>query len=214
MSSEIFSRIQDAIINFDEDLLISLTETIKTEEIDPLKAIENGFTIGIKRIGEMYENGEIFLPELVCAGEMVKNSVYKLEALIPEDKSIKKGKYLIGTVRGDIHDIGKDLVGTMLSSRGFEVIDIGVDCPVSKFIEKALEYKVDIIGASCLLTTTLSEIKKLLTELTVNDLRNKFKVMVGGAAVGREYAQNIGADAYGADLKEAVDAAILLLDKK
>jgi len=116
-------------------------------------------------------------------------------------------------VEGDIHDIGKDLVATMLSSQGIEVIDIGVDCPASKFVDHALEVDADIIGASCLLTMTAPELEKLMNEINSRGVRDRFKVMVGGAAVNNNLAEKIGADGYGADLKEAVDVALALLEK-
>ena len=144
---------------------------------------------------------------------MVKESVSRVEDLIPKEKQVSKGKILMGTVEGDIHDLGKSLVGTMLSAAGFDVVDIGIDCPVNRFIDRALEEKADIIGASCLLTMTVLEQKKLIDRLKERGIRDKFKVMVGGAAVDRSWASEIGADGYGADLTEAVQIASKLLGK-
>jgi len=214
MSQGLFDQIQSAITNFDEGLLARLTDRVIAEGINPVEAIENGFTAGIKRIGDLFESGEIFLPELMQAGRMVKESVTRLEAMVPRGSMKKKGKVLMGTVEGDIHDIGKDLVITMLTSRELEVVDIGVDCPASKFVDRALEEGVDLIGASALLTMTVPELKKIIQELERRGLRDRFGFMVGGAAVTADLAREIGADGYGADLKEAVDVAMALLEAK
>lgn len=214
MQKKLFEDIQAAILDFDEDELMKLTERVKTEKIDLVVAIEEGYTQGIKKIGELFETGEIFLPELVMAGQMVKDAVTSLEALISGSGRQKKGKVLMGTVEGDIHDIGKDLVIMMLSSRDLEVIDIGVDCHVDKLIDKALEIKADIIGVSCLLTMTTPEIKKLIDTLKDRGLREQFKVMAGGAAVSKQLADEFGADGYAADLKQSVDVAYSLLGVK
>ena len=214
MQNKLYADIQSAIVNFDEEELFKLTEQVKTGNVDLVVAIEQGYTEGIKKIGELFEVGEIFLPELVQAGQMVKEAVSSLEAQISDYERQKKGKVLIGTVEGDIHDIGKDLVIMMLSSRDLEVIDAGVDCSVSKLIERAIEVKADIIGVSCLLTMTIPEIKKLIDTLKTQGLRDQFKVMVGGAAVSSQLADEFGADGYAADLKQAVDVAYSLLGVK
>lgn len=213
MSESLFQDIQSAIVNFDEDLLNKLTDQVLEQGIDLVEVIEKAYTVGIKQIGDKFEQGDIFLPELMQAGTMVKDAITRLEENVPKGKMQKKGKFLIGTVEGDIHDIGKDLVATMLSSQGIEVIDIGVDCPASKFVDRALEVDADIIGASCLLTMTAQELEKLMNEINSRGVRDRFKVMVGGAAVNNNLAEKIGADGYGADLKEAVDVALALLEK-
>jgi trimethylamine corrinoid protein len=213
LSESLFQDIQSAIVNFDEDLLNKLTDQVLEQGIDLVEVIEKAYTVGIKQIGDKFEQGDIFLPELMQAGTMVKDAITRLEENVPKGKMQKKGKFLIGTVEGDIHDIGKDLVATMLSSQGIEVIDIGVDCPASKFVDRALEVDADIIGASCLLTMTAQELEKLMNEINSRGVRDRFKVMVGGAAVNNNLAEKIGADGYGADLKEAVDVALALLEK-
>jgi len=212
MSDGLFAEIQSAIVDFDEDALDKLTDKVLEQGIDLVEVIENAYTVGIKKVGDLYEKGDIFLPELMQAGTIVKDAISRLEENVPTGKSQKKSKYVIGTVEADIHDIGKDLVSTMLSSQGFEVIDIGVDCPASKFVDRALEEKADIVGASCLLTMTAPELEKIMAEFKNRGVREQFKIMVGGAAVERSLAERIGADGYGADLKEAVDVALALLD--
>ena len=193
--------------------LVKLTEEALEAGVDPLEAIERAHMVGIQKVGELFEAGEYFLPEMVGAAIIVKEAIIKLQRLIPQDKIISKGKIVMGTVQGDIHDIGKDLVSMWLSTRGIEIVDIGVDCHVDKFIDHALEENADIIGASCLLTTTAPELKKLVERVKERGLKERFKVLVGGAAVHREWVEEIGADGFGQDMKEALDVASFLLTK-
>ncbi|MDA8217046.1 MAG: cobalamin-dependent protein [Dehalococcoidales bacterium] len=210
-SDELIEQIRAAIVALDEQALIKLTDQVEAEGRDPITVVNEGYTVGIKLVGEMYEKGEFFLPELVKSGRMVKEAVARLERGIPKNERQKRGVFLIGTVEGDIHDIGKDLVATMLASRGVEVVDIGVNNPTSVFIERALEVNADIIGASCLLTSTIPELPKLIGELSRRGLRDRFKVMMGGAALERSFVEQMGADGYGEDLKNAADVALELL---
>ncbi|MBI2860566.1 MAG: cobalamin B12-binding domain-containing protein [Chloroflexi bacterium] len=211
MSEELFSGIQNAIVELNEQALSDLTGEVLAAGVNPVKVIEEAYTVGIQRVGKLFEDGDYFLPELIAAAEMVKDSVDRLQKTIPKGSIKDKGVFLIGTVAGDIHDIGKNLVATMLSTQGIKVIDIGVDCPVDKFIDRALEEEADIIGASCLLTMTAPEQKKLVDRLRERGLRDRFKVIVGGAAVDHTWARDIGSDGYAADLKEAVDVALSML---
>lgn len=214
MPEELFTKIQKAVIELDEENLTKLTEEAIAAKIDPVEAIEKAYTVGIQRVGELFEVGDYFLPELIRAAEIVKEAVTKIEKLIPQDKVIRKGKILIGTVAGDIHNIGKDLVATWLSTQGFEVVDIGVDCPADKFIDRALEENADIIGASCLLTMTAPELKKLIERMKERGIRKRFKVLVGGAAIDGAWAKEIGADGFAEDMREASDIALSLLEER
>ncbi len=214
MGEEFFARIQKAIIELDEQNLDKLTEEVLAAGVDPIEAIEKAYMVGIQKVGELFESGDYFLPELIVAAEMAKESIARVKKLIPQGQEISKGKVVIGTVQGDIHDIGKNLVATMLSTRGIEVIDIGVDCPADMFIDRALEENADIIGASSLLTMTVMEENKLIECLKERGIRERFKVMVGGAAVNREWAKQIGADGFGSDLNEAVAVALSLLEER
>lgn len=210
-NAELIEQIKAAIVALDEQALAKLTDQVETSGEDPIEVVNEGYTAGIKLVGEMFESGELFLPELVRSGRMVKEAVARLERGIPKNERQKRGVFLIGTVEGDIHDIGKDLVATMLASRGVEVVDIGVNNPTSVFIEKALEVNADIIGVSCLLTSTIPELPKLINELSRRGLRQRFKVMMGGAALERTFVEQMGADGYGEDLKNAADVAVDLL---
>lgn len=214
MQEELFSKIQKAIIELDEQNLTKLTGEVIEAEIDLVEAIERAYTVGIQRVGELFDAGDYFLPELVAAAQMVKEALTKLEKLISQGKVTRKGKMVIGTVQGDIHNIGKDLVIMWLSASGFEMIDIGVDCHVDKFIDRALEENADIIGASCLLTMTAPEQKKLIEQMKERGVRDRFKVIVGGAPITREWAEEIGADGYAKDLREALDVVSSLVTER
>jgi methylmalonyl-CoA mutase cobalamin-binding domain/chain len=213
MKDDRYADVQKAIIELDEDKLNKLTEEIISSKIDPVDALQNAYAPGIRKVGSLFESGEYFLPELVNAANIVKDAVQKLESHIPSGKSFRRGKVAIGTVEGDIHDLGKNLVCTMLSAGGFDVVDLGVDCPADRFIDRALEEKVQIIGASCLLTMTAPKLEELVQRLKERNLRSRFKVMVGGAAVDKAWAKEIGADGFGADLIEAVQVASSLINK-
>lgn len=211
MQEEFFLKIQKAIVELDGQNLAKLTEEALATSVDPVEVIEKAYTVGIQKVGDLFESGEYFLPELVQAAGMVKKAVTEMEKHIPQGQVISKGKIVLGTVEGDVHDIGKNLVATMLSTRAIEVIDIGVDCHVDKFIDRALEENADIIAASCLLTMTAPEQKKLIERLKERKVRDRFKVLLGGAAIDGAWAKEIGGDGFAEDLKEAVDVALSLL---
>jgi trimethylamine corrinoid protein len=211
MEEELFAKIQKAIVDLDQERLNKLTEEAIATKVDPVEAIEKAYTVGIQRVGKLFEDGDYFLPELINGAEIVKEAVTEIEKLIPRDKVIHKSKMVIGTVAGDIHDIGKNLVISWMSTQGFEMVDIGVDCPVDKFIDRAIEEEADIIGASCLLTMTAPEQMKLVERMKERGLRERFKVLVGGAAIDKAWAEEIGADGFAGDMREAAEVALSLL---
>lgn len=202
------------MVELDEESLRKLTEEAIAAKVDPAEAIDKAYTAGIRKVGELFEKGDYFLPELIRAAAIVKEAVAKVEKLIPEGQVIRKGKIVMGTVAGDIHDIGKNLVIIWISTRGIEAVDIGVDCPVDRFIDRALEENADIIGASCLLTMTAPEQKRLIERMKERGIRQRFKVLVGGAAIDKAWAEEIGADGFAGDMKEAADVALSLLAEK
>ncbi len=214
MPAELFAKIQKAVVELDEESLRKLTEEAIAAKVDPAEAIDKAYTAGIRKVGDLFEKGDYFLPELIRAAEIVKEAVAKVEKLMPEGKATRKGKIVMGTVAGDIHDIGKNLVIIWISTRGIEAVDIGVDCPVDKFIDRALAENADIIGASCLLTMTAPEQKKLIERMKERGIRERFKVLVGGAAIDGAWAEEIGADGFAGDMKEAADVALSLLAEK
>ena len=211
--SRILQNLRKAVEEFDaEKAREAAIEAVKSG-FDPVKAIEEGLAKGIKTIGDLFEKGEIFLPELIMAAEAMKAGTQILmDEVRKRGLNVKKlGKVVIGTVHGDIHDIGKNIVISMLEASGFKVIDLGVDVPTEKFVAKVKEVKPDILAMSALLTTTMTKMEEVIKALEKENLRGKVKVMVGGAPVSEEWAKKIGADGYGADAMEAVVTARSLL---
>ncbi len=177
--------------------------------VDPLDAINHGFVVGVNHVGEGYAAGEMFLPDLVLAGEAMKAAVAVLEPEMKRRGTKRQmlGTVVMGTVEGDIHDIGKTLVATMLSATGFQVYDLGVDVPVETFLEQARKVNADVVGLSALLTTTMVKQKTVIEALEEAGLRRQVKVMVGGAPVTRSWTEEIGADGYSEDAIGAVAVA-------
>ncbi len=213
MSDELFKKMATSIIDGDSDTAVSLAKESIGAGVDPLDAITKGFVIGVNTVGEAFGRGEAFLPELVMAGEAMKAAVTTLDPEMKKRGTERKmlGKVVIATVEGDIHEIGKSLVATMLGASGFEVFDLGVDTPSDKIIGKALEVNADIIAMSALLTTTMVKQREVIEELEKEGLRSKVKVMVGGAPVTRDWVTTIGADGYSEDAIGAVMLAKQLL---
>jgi len=183
--------------------------------IAPLDAINKGFVAGLNSIGEQFNRGEVFLPDLVMAGEAMKAAVAVLEPEMQKCGTQREilGKVVLGTVKGDIHEIGKSLVSTLLTASGFQVFDLGVNVPIELFAEKARDLQADLVGVSALLTTTMQGQKSVVEALDRHGLRPKVKVIVGGAPVTRDWADKIGADGYGQDAMAAVAVAKSLLHK-
>jgi corrinoid protein of di/trimethylamine methyltransferase len=213
MSEELFKKMATSIIDGDSDAAVALAKESVGAGIDPLDAITKGYVVGVNTVGEAFGRGESFLPELVMAGEAMKSAVSALDPEMKKRGTQRKmlGKVVIATVEGDIHEIGKSLVATMLGASGFEVFDLGVDTPTDKIIGKALEVNADIIAMSALLTTTMVKQREVIEELEKEGLRNKVKVMVGGAPVTRDWVTTIGADGYSEDAIGAVMLAKQLM---
>jgi corrinoid protein of di/trimethylamine methyltransferase len=213
MSAELLKQMAQSIIDGDSDLSAQLAQQSIAQGMDPLSAITDGFVIGVNTVGDAFAAGDAFLPELVMAGEAMKAAVATLEPELARLGSERKtlGKVVMATVEGDIHEIGKSLVSTMLSASGFTVYDLGVDNATEKIIAKAVEVDADIIGLSALLTTTMIRQKEVIELLDQRGLRRKIKVMVGGAPVTREWVQKIEADGYSEDAIGAVAVAKQLM---
>jgi len=214
MSAEnILEKLRLAVLDYNSEEAVSAAKEVIKFKVDPLRAIEEGLAKGIREVGEKFANGEVFLPELIMAAETMKKALEVLEPELKRERKERKtlGKVLLGTVAGDIHSIGKTIVASMLTANGFEVYDIGEDVPAEKFVEKIKELKPDIVGLSGLLTTTLPEQRTVIETLKREGLREKVKVIIGGAPASREWAEEIGADGYGADASEAVKIAKKLL---
>lgn len=173
-----------------------LAGEVVESKVNPIEAIQKGGVGGLEQLGEAFENLEAFLPELMLGGEAMKVLIDSLTPYMDSGKSAFIGKIVIGTVKGDLHDIGKNLVATTLSVNGFNVVDLGVDVGSNKFIEKAVEEKADIIAMSSLLTTSAYYMEELIKRLHQEELKNRFKVIVGGGPIDPDWARIIGADAY------------------
>lgn len=209
MNEELFQKMAQSILDGDSDIAIALAKQAVEAGIDPLDAISKGFVLGVNQVGENFASGQAFLPELVMAGEAMKAAVATLEPEMQKRGTTRQvfGKVVLATVEGDIHEIGKTLVGTMLSASGFQVYDLGVDVPSARIIEKVKEVDADLVGLSALLTTTMVKQKEVIEELDKLGLRKKVKVMVGGAPVTRDWVQRIEADGYSEDAIGAVGLA-------
>ena len=203
------SRIKNAILELNREECLQLIQDALTAGINPLEIIENGLKKGMQIVGTKYEEGDLFIVDLMMAASTMKAAIELLEPHISAEMKEKTsaGKVLIGTVEGDVHDIGKTIVATLLTANGFEVIDLGTEVPTSKFIENVKELKPDIIGLSALLTTTMQKMKEVIEQLEKSNLRETVKVLVGGAPVTQDFAIKIGADAYGKDAEKAVKLA-------
>jgi len=207
----ILAEAKQSIIDFDTAKAVSIAKQALAENLDPIAVIEKGFCEGIKQVGDLFGRGEVFLPELILSAQVMKEATGVLDEALKGANARAKGKFLMATVEGDVHDIGKGIVVSLLKAQGIEVFDIGREVPVATIIEKALEYDVDIIGTSALLTTTMIQQKKLEEELKKQGLRDRFKTMVGGAPCTKRWADKIGADAYAEDAAEAVRLSLEFL---
>ncbi len=213
MSNELFEAMAESIIYGEAEDADTLARQSIEQGVDPLQAINQGFVVGLDEVGEQFGCGEMFLPDLVQAAEAMKAAVAVLEPELARLGAARKmmGKVVIGTIEGDIHDIGKTLVATMLSAGGFQVYDLGVNVPVMTLVEKAREVEADIVGVSALLTTTMPKQQDVIEALDDMGLRPQVKVMVGGAPVTQDWVDDIGADGYSEDAIGAVNVAKKLL---
>ncbi len=212
-NEDLFKEMAQSITEGEAEKAAELAKKAVDEGIDPLEAINKGFVMGVNYVGDQFSCGNMFLPELVMAGEAMKAAVAVLEPELQRRGTVRKmlGKVVLCTVEGDIHEIGKTLVGTMLSATGFQVFDMGVDVPVMKVVEKAREVSADIVAMSALLTTTMVHQKDVIEALEDVGMRSKVKVMVGGAPVTQEWVKQIGADGYSEDAIGAARVAKQLL---
>ncbi len=208
MSEELFGNLIRAVVEGEEEEAEALVRQALEQGVDPLACINEGLMKGIEEVGELFSNGTYFLPELIQGAAAMKAALEILEPkLVGEEQRKVVGKVVLGTVAGDQHEIGKTLVGTMLMANGFQVVDIGVDMKADDFVAAIEESGANIVGASALLTTTLLELKRLIDSITEAGLRDKVKVMIGGAPVTQAFADDIGADGYADDAIAAVNVA-------
>lgn len=203
MQNDLLSALKNSIVNLEFDKAKEFTRKALESGLEPPHII-GAIAEAMDTVGKKYERGEYFLSELIVAGELGKELTKMLEPYLKKEEMKKIGKVVIGTVKGDLHDIGKNIVAMMLEVAGFEVIDLGADVPPERFVEAVKREKPDIVAMSALLTTTMVEMKNVIEALKEAGVRDKVKVIVGGAPVTKDFAESIGADGYGADAIEGV----------
>jgi len=207
----LMNAIAEALYNGEAEKVAELTRKALEEGLSPEEILNKGLIAGMDRVGRDFRDGILFVPEVLIAAQAMKAGMQILRPLLTESAISGLGTFVIGTVKGDLHDIGKNLVAMMMEGAGFKVVDLGVDTPPEKFIEAIKNHKPQLLGMSALLTTTMVEMKRVIEALREAGLRDKVKVMVGGAPVTQEYADEIGADGYAPNASLAVEKAKELL---
>ncbi|MDF3000393.1 MAG: dimethylamine corrinoid protein 3 [Bacillota bacterium] len=209
MSKEaLFKEAFDSILDCDEDKAMEVLKTAEEQGIDSVELLTQGFSAGIKHLGDLFGRGEVFLPELIFGAEVMKKVTTEIESKMDASQISTKGIFVIGTVEGDVHDIGKGIVASLVKTNGFDVYDIGREVPAEVFIEKVKEFNADFLGSSALLTTTMTEQKKIEELMEKAGLKGKVKTLVGGAPVTKRWAEKIGADMYCEDASDTVNALL------
>jgi 5-methyltetrahydrofolate--homocysteine methyltransferase len=213
MTSDLLAGITASIIDGDPELTVRLTQDALGSGAEPLSIIDNGLLPGMRVVSEKFSSGEYFLPNLIVSASAMKKAMQLIEPELRarQQSATSAGTVVIGTVKGDIHEIGKSLVATMLSANGFDVHDLGVDVPIETFVSTVRETGASLLGLSALLTTTMVMQRKVIEALHEAGLRSRVKVMVGGAPVTRRWAEEIGSDGYAEDVVGAVELARQLL---
>jgi len=207
-----YEELHKSILEGQMDKAKEAVDVLVKEGISPLDIIPEGLVAGMAVVGKKFKAGDMFIPEVLASANAMKEGIELLKPLVGDQlESISLGKVLIGTVQGDVHNIGKRIVSIVLESEGFTVVDVGIDVPAGKFIEMVEQEQPAILGLSSLLTTTMPRCKDVIEALKEMNLRENVKIMVGGAPVTQEFADSIGADGYAADAVTAVDKAKQLL---
>jgi len=206
MDQEYFDKLAQAVVDGEVDAAVQLVNDGLGKGVDPIDAIEKGLARGIMKVGEDFGAGEVFLPELIMAADVMKKTTSILDEKIKASGTTRTtlGKIVMGTVKGDIHDIGKSVVASVLQANGYDVEDIGIDVAVEGFIESVKQNAADVLGMSTLLTLPLEVMGEVIATMKEAGLRDKVKVIVGGCPVTQEFAEEIGADAVGFDAADAV----------
>jgi 5-methyltetrahydrofolate--homocysteine methyltransferase len=206
VKEELFKRLKEAVVNGDPEEVSKIAKKVVEVGIDPLEAVEKALVAGVLELGDKWVKGEAFIADVVAAADAMKVglSILKNE-IVKRGRSVKYlGRIVIGTVEGDIHDIGKSIVATLWEASGFEVIDLGVDVPPKKFVEAVKQYKPDVVGMSALLTTSMLKQRETIEAIKQAGLRDKVKIVIGGAPTTEEWAKEIGADGWAPDAFSAV----------
>jgi trimethylamine corrinoid protein len=199
-----FKEAIDSLVNHDKDAAQDVAKRAIAAGVTPQDIMQKGFVVGIRKVGDQFDEGEVYLPELMLAAAAMEAAMEICNAALPEGETETRAVVVMGTVEGDIHDIGKAIVCAYMRANGFAVHDLGRDVPVEAFVDKAEEVNADVIGASALLTATMRKQAEIIAELKDRGIRDKYKFVVGGAPCTQEYADSIGADAYAADASDGV----------
>lgn len=210
-TDDFYTQAAQSIVDADREAATQIAKDALAAGIGPSDIMQQGFVNGIAEVGELFESGELFLPELMMSAQAMEGAMEITNAALGGGGSAKKGHVVIGTVQGDVHDIGKAIVIAYLKANSFDVTDLGRDVPQEKFLTRARELDADVIGMSALLTTTMEEQKKLIKRLIDEGEREKYKVVVGGAPCTQRWADQIGADAYAEDASDGVKKIEALL---
>ena len=209
-----FKEAIDTLVNHDKGAAEDVAKRAIAAGVSPQDIMQKGFVVGIRKVGDQFDEGEVYLPELMLAAAAMEAAMVICNDALPAGESETRGVVVMGTVEGDIHDIGKAIVCAYMRANGFEVHDLGRDVPVDAFVDKAEEVNADVIGASALLTATMRKQAEIIAELEDRGMRKKVKFVVGGAPCTQEYADSIGADAYAADANDGVKKIEKLLGIK
>ena len=203
----LFNKLSDSVVDMDEEVTVAISKEVIAKNYDAFEAIDKGLSAGMEKAGKLFEEEEYFIPELLMCYDAMYAGLDILKPHLKIDKSEEKLKVVIGVVEGDTHDIGKNLVKIMLETSGFEVIDLGRDVPPSIFVERAKEENANIIAVSTLMTTTMDGMAEVIRILDKQNIREKFKIMIGGGPISQGFADRIGADGYSVNAAEAVRLA-------
>ena len=203
----LFKKLADSVVDMDEEEAVAISKEVIAQEYDAFEAIDKGLSAGMEKAGELFEEEEYFIPELLMCSDAMYAGLDILKPHIKIDKNEVKLKVVIGVVEGDTHDIGKNLVKIMLETSGFDVIDLGRDVPPSIFVERAKKENANIIALSTLMTTTMDNMAEVIRILDKQNIREKFKIMIGGGPISQGFADKIGADGYSVNAAEAVRLA-------
>lgn len=209
----ILEMAKQSIIDADEDMAMEALENAEAEGVDLVELLSQGYSAGMKELGDLFGMGEIFLPELIFATEVMKAASAEIESKMDMSEVKAAGTLVIGTVEGDVHDIGKGIVASLVKTNGIEVIDLGREVPAQNFVDAAIEHNAEFVGSSALLTTTMTVQKDIEDALAEAGIRDKVKTMVGGAPVTNRWAEKIGADAYCEDASDTVNFILDWIEK-
>lgn len=208
---QVIKEIQEGLMDGDAQLVKEKTEQALSQGITAKKIISSGLMPGMKIVGEKFRAAELFIPDVLMASRAMHASLYVLRPILIKSRTPGHGRIVVGTVAGDLHDIGKNMVSMMLEGAGYEVVDIGIDVPVAGFLEAVREYRPEVLAMSALLTTTMTELREVVEKLKEEGLRENLKILIGGGPVTPEFALAIGADAYASTSYHAIEAVNRLI---